>query len=71
MSDSEKTNPPSPPDQLVWIDLEMTGLDPDRDQIIETALLLTDKDLNITGRGPAHYHSPPSGDPHCHGQLES
>ena len=51
MNDSEKTNPPSPPEQLVWIDLEMTGLDPDRDQILETALLLTDKDLNITGRG--------------------
>ena len=38
--------------QLVWVDLEMTGLDPERDQIIETALLLTDKDLNITARGP-------------------
>lgn len=54
MSDSEKTNKSSTPylNQLVWVDLEMTGLNPDHDQILETALLLTDKDLNITARGP-------------------
>ena len=39
-------------DNLVWIDLEMTGLDPDRDVIIEVAVLITDGDLNIIADGP-------------------
>lgn len=37
---------------LIWIDLEMTGLDPDRDYIIEIATVVTDKDLNILAEGP-------------------
>lgn len=37
---------------LVWIDLEMTGLDPDRDRIIEIATLITDAELNILAEGP-------------------
>lgn len=43
-----------PPDKsnLVWIDLEMTGLDPLRDVIIEAAVLITDGDLNIIAHGP-------------------
>jgi oligoribonuclease len=32
---------------LIWIDLEMTGLDPERDRIIEIATLITDANLNI------------------------
>lgn len=39
-------------DNLIWIDLEMTGLDPDRDVIIEIATVVTDKNLNILGEGP-------------------
>jgi oligoribonuclease len=39
-------------DNLVWIDLEMTGLDPDRDHIIEIATIVTDKDLNVLAEGP-------------------
>ena len=39
-------------DNLVWIDLEMTGLDPDRDVVIEVAVLITDGDLNIIADGP-------------------
>ena len=39
-------------DNLVWIDLEMTGLDPDRDVIIEVAVLITDGDLNVIADGP-------------------
>jgi len=38
---------------LIWIDLEMTGLDPFRDQIIEIATLVTDAHLNILAEGPA------------------
>ena len=39
-------------DNLVWIDLEMTGLDPDKERIIEIATLVTDSDLNIIAEGP-------------------
>lgn len=34
-------------DYLVWVDLEMTGLNIDKDRIIEMAVIVTDKDLNI------------------------
>lgn len=37
---------------LIWMDLEMTGLDPVRHVIIEIAVLVTDKDLNILAEGP-------------------
>ena len=37
---------------LIWIDLEMTGLNPDSDLIIEIATVVTDKDLNILANGP-------------------
>lgn len=37
---------------LIWIDLEMTGLDPQRDRIIEIATLVTDQNLNILAEGP-------------------
>ncbi len=40
------------PENLVWIDLEMTGLDPDTDRIIEIATVVTDKDLNEIAAGP-------------------
>ncbi|GAB6079312.1 oligoribonuclease [Hydrogenophilus thermoluteolus] len=34
---------------LIWIDMEMTGLDPDTDRILEVALVATDNDLNVVG----------------------
>src|SRR5690242_16387573 len=37
---------------LVWMDLEMTGLDPDRDTILELATLITTADLQIVAEGP-------------------
>src|SRR5690606_34875860 len=37
---------------LIWIDLEMTGLDPDSDSIIEIATLVTDSELNVLAEGP-------------------
>ena len=40
------------PMNLIWIDLEMTGLDSDNDLIIEIATVVTDKDLNILDQGP-------------------
>jgi oligoribonuclease len=39
-------------DNLIWIDLEMTGLDTDNDVIIEIATLVTDKNLNVLAEGP-------------------
>ncbi|KAB7771129.1 oligoribonuclease [Xanthomonas maliensis] len=39
-------------DRLIWIDLEMTGLDPDRDSIIEIATIVTDAQLNVLAEGP-------------------
>jgi oligoribonuclease len=44
---------------LVWIDLEMTGLDPDKDRIIEVAVVVTDSHLNVLGEAPVlvvHQH---------------
>lgn len=46
---------------LVWIDLEMTGLDPDNDYIIEIATIVTDSNLNILAEGPTMaIHQPDS-----------
>lgn len=39
-------------DNLVWIDLEMTGLNPDTDHIIEIATIVTDDQLNVLAEGP-------------------
>ncbi|MFR9839289.1 oligoribonuclease [Corynebacterium striatum] len=38
-------------DRLVWIDLEMTGLDPKRHVIVEVAAIITDGNLNVIGEG--------------------
>ncbi|HSH41259.1 MAG TPA: oligoribonuclease [Arenicellales bacterium] len=40
------------PNALVWIDLEMTGLSPERDRIIEIATIITDSNLKIIAEGP-------------------
>ena len=47
------------PLNLIWIDLEMTGLDPETDVIIEMATIVTDSDLNTLAEGPviAIHHS--------------
>ncbi len=39
-------------DNLIWIDLEMTGLNPDRDLILEIATVVTDKHLVVLAEGP-------------------
>lgn len=46
MTDSQST------DLIVWVDLEMSGLDPERDRILEAAVLLTDWDLEVVAEGP-------------------
>ncbi|MEM7081864.1 MAG: oligoribonuclease [Pseudomonadota bacterium] len=42
----------NPSTNLIWIDLEMTGLDPFTDMIIEIATVVTDQDLNVLAEGP-------------------
>ncbi len=48
----ERMNADSNADRLIWIDLEMTGLDTDRDGILEIATVVTDGDLNVLADGP-------------------
>ena len=38
---------------LIWLDLEMTGLDPETDRILEVATVVTDQDLRVLAEGPA------------------
>jgi oligoribonuclease len=47
-------NVPARPNELnlVWVDMEMTGLNPDTDRIIEVAVVVTDSDLNVLAEGP-------------------
>ena len=40
------------PTHLLWLDMEMTGLSPDTDRIIELAIVVTDADLNTVAEGP-------------------
>ncbi|PXX99836.1 oligoribonuclease [Halomonas sp. LBP4] len=56
---SEKRDPRK--QRLVWIDLEMTGLDPNRERIIEIATLVTDNDLNLVAEGPVIAVHQPAG----------
>ncbi|RME34155.1 MAG: oligoribonuclease [Gammaproteobacteria bacterium] len=47
-------------DNLIWVDLEMTGLDPDNDRIIEIATIVTDPQLEVLAEGPVvAIHQPP------------
>jgi oligoribonuclease len=42
----------NPANNLIWIDMEMTGLQPDSDRIIEIAILVTDSQLELVAEGP-------------------
>ncbi|GGC85396.1 oligoribonuclease [Tersicoccus solisilvae] len=48
-------------ERIVWIDCEMTGLDPVADALIEVAVLVTDSELNILGDGVDVVIKPPAG----------
>ena len=49
-----KSGPSIKPNEmnLIWVDMEMTGLDPDSDKIIEVAVVVTDMQLNVLAEGP-------------------
>jgi oligoribonuclease len=47
--------------RLIWLDLEMTGLDPDRDSILEIATIVTDGELNELAEGPVFAVRHPEG----------
>jgi oligoribonuclease len=38
--------------RLIWVDMEMSGLLPDSDRVLEVAMVVTDNDLNVVGEGP-------------------
>ena len=43
---------PQDQNNLIWLDMEMTGLNPDRDRIIEVAIVVTDSQLNTVAESP-------------------
>ena len=45
---------PQDPDRLIWIDLEMSGLKPDQDRILEIALVVTDHELDVVAQAPVY-----------------
>jgi oligoribonuclease len=52
---------PASSNNLIWIDMEMTGLDPEKDRIIEIATVVTDSNLNMVAEGPVFaVHQPDS-----------
>jgi oligoribonuclease len=42
------------PNRLIWIDLQMSGLRPDRDRILEVALVVTDHELDVVAQAPVY-----------------
>jgi oligoribonuclease len=45
---------PADPNRLIWIDLEMSGLKPDHDRILEVALVVTDHELEVVAQAPVY-----------------
>ena len=48
----QSNRPTRPKGPLVWLDMEMTGLDPDKDRVIEVAIVVTDSQLNTLAEAP-------------------
>jgi oligoribonuclease len=51
-SKTASTTTPTNEFRLVWLDMEMTGLDPDKERIIEVAVVITESDLTVVAEGP-------------------
>jgi oligoribonuclease len=56
MAQAPSATPDARPDgdRLIWVDMEMTGLEPDRDRIIEVAVVVTDADLAVVAEAPVY-----------------
>lgn len=54
---------------LVWIDLEMTGLNVATDVILEIACVITDGNLNVIAEGPSFYYSSTRKQTCCYGAV--
>ena len=52
MTDNIDRDPRYSEENLIWIDMEMTGLQPEINRVIEVAAIITDKNLNILHEGP-------------------
>ena len=52
MTNDIERDPAYSDDNLIWIDMEMTGLQPEVNRVIEVAAIITDKNLNILHKGP-------------------
>ena len=52
VSDSNQNKPQPNEFRLVWLDMEMTGLDPEKERIIEVAVVVTEPDLTVVAEGP-------------------
>ena len=48
------TSPAADTTPLIWVDMEMTGLDPDNDRVIEVAVVVTDAQLNVIAEAPVY-----------------
>jgi oligoribonuclease len=52
VSDANQSKPQPNEFRLVWLDMEMTGLDPEKERIIEVAVVVTESDLTVVAEGP-------------------
>ena len=52
MTNDIERDPAYSDENLIWIDMEMTGLQPEVNRVIEVAAIITDKNLNILHKGP-------------------
>ena len=55
---------------LVWVDMEMSGLNPDSDRVLEIAIVITDAELEVVAEGPVLVAAPVRCRARWHGQLE-
>ena len=59
MSEELEKDPRYSENNLIWLDMEMTGLQPEVNRVIEIASVVTDAQLNVLSEGPAPAHENP------------
>ncbi|MBO4790576.1 MAG: oligoribonuclease, partial [Oxalobacter sp.] len=53
-AENKRTKKQSKDMNLVWVDMEMSGLDPEKERILEVALIVTDPQLNVIAEAPVY-----------------